>query len=100
MNVTAELLTKAKNYLDITWTDESADAKLSGQLSRGMTYLMDKTGAEASDFEVDGRDQELLFNYVLYDRAGSVDQFKQNYLSDIIGLRMKREVEHATQSEG
>lgn len=94
MTISAELLAAAKNYLDITWDDEAADLKLSGQLSRGMNYITSKTGVKASAFEEEGREQELLFNYVLYDRAGSVDQFKINYRSDLIGLKMRQEVEN------
>lgn len=90
-----ELLNAAKNYLDITWTDESTDEKLKGQLRRGIAYISAKTGVNASAFagnSVDYRAQELLFNYVLYDRAGAVDQFKKNYRSDIIGLHLRWEV--------
>jgi hypothetical protein len=94
MTISAELLAAAKNYLDITWTDEAADLKLTGQLKRGIDYIISKTGVDSSAFEVEGREQELLFNYVLYDRSGSVDQFKVNYRSDLIGLRMRQEVEN------
>ena len=94
MTISTELLAAAKNYLDITWTDEAADLKLTGQLKRGINYIISKTGVQASAFEVEGREQELLFNYVLYDRSGSVDQFKVNYRSDLIGLRMRQEVEN------
>lgn len=101
----SELLDEAKNYLDITWSDYDADQKLLGQLRRGIAYISAKTGVKASAFageSVDYRAQELLFNYVLYDRAGAVDQFKKNYRSDIVGLRLKWEVARAneTESEG
>ena len=94
MTISAELLAAAKNYLAITWTDEAADLKLTGQLKRGISYIVSKTGVQLSAFETEGREQELLFNYVLYDRSGSVDQFKVNYRSDLIGLRMRQEVEN------
>lgn len=100
MTISTELLAAAKNYLDITWTDEAADLKLTGQLKRGIDYIISKTGVDSSAFETEGREQELLFNYVLYDRSGSVDQFKVNYRSDLIGLRMRQEVEsYAATSE-
>lgn len=100
--VSDELLAEAKNYLDITWKDTAADNKLRGQLRRGIAFISAKTGVEASAFagdSVDDRAQELLFNYVLYDRAGAVDQFKKNYRSDIVGLRIRWEVANAPQSE-
>lgn len=100
--VSDELLAEAKNYLDITWEDEDADAKLRGQLRRGISFISDKTGVATSAFagdSVDDRAQELLFNYVLYDRAGAVDQFKRNYRSDIVGLRIRWEVANASEPE-
>lgn len=102
IEVSEALLAEAKNFLDITWDDEAADRKLTGQIRRGIAYITSKTGVEASAFEGDGvndRAQELLFNYLLYDRAGALDQFKKNYLSDIVGLRIKWEVENASKSE-
>ena len=103
ITVSDELLNEAKNYLDITWTDEESDRKLRGQIRRGIAYIKAKTGVEASAFcgdEVDDRAQALLFNYLLYDRAGALDQFTKNYQSELIGLRMRWEVKnHAATAE-
>lgn len=101
--VSTDLLSEVKNWLDITWEDPDADAKLSGQIRRGIAYISQKTGIPISAFGgVDGdqRGMELLLNYVLYDRAGAVSDFKKNYASDIVGLRIRWEVEHATPAEG
>lgn len=103
ITVSEGLLADAKNYLDITWDDTDADNKLRGQLRRGIAYISAKTGVPASDFggdSADDRAQELLYNYVLYDRAGALDQFKRNYEQDIVGLRIRWEVANAAQSEG
>lgn len=103
INVSAALLAEVKNYLDITWDDTDADAKLTGQIRRGITYICAKTGLQPSDFEgetADERGKELLFNYVLYDRSGAVNEFKKNYMDDIVGLRIRWEVQNATESEG
>lgn len=102
--ISEALLTAAKNYLDITWEDEDTDAKLTGELQRGIQYISSKTGVlcDSSVFagdNVDLRAQELLFNYLLYDRAGSLDQFKKAYRSDIVGLRMRWEVANAARAE-
>lgn len=102
IQISEELLAEAKHYLDITWEDELADAKLRGQLRRGIDYITAKTGVAASAFageEMDGRAQELLFNYVLYDRAGAVDQFKRNYRPDIVGLYNRWKVAKAREAE-
>lgn len=101
ITVSAELLAEAKNFLDITWDDPASDEKLTGQIRRGIDYITSKTGVGATDFEgedADGRAQELLFNYLLYDRAGALDQFKKNYRPDIVGLRIRWEVENAAKS--
>lgn len=91
--VSAELLSAAKNYLDITWDDAAADQKLTGQLQRGIAYISAKTGVEEDAFSDNLRAQELLFNYVLYDRSGSLDAFKKAYKPDLVGLRLLWEVD-------
>lgn len=99
ISVSPELLAEAKNALDITWTDEAADQKLEGQIRRGIAYITEKTGVKATDFSGDSvnyRAQELLFNYLLYDRAGSLDQFKKNYQSDLVGLRVRNQIASTT----
>lgn len=106
IEVSAGLLAEAKNYLDITWADAEEETKLSGQIRRGIAYITAKTGVPNTAFgsdaaDYDPRAQELLFNYLLYDRAGSADQFRANYASDINGLRMRQEVaNHAANAEG
>lgn len=94
MAVSATLLEEAKNYLDISWADESDDAKLTAQLERGMSYLSLKTGV--TDFEEDTLAKDLLFNRLLYDRAGSLDKFSHNYKSEILCLALQ----YKTQGDG
>lgn len=92
IEVSEELLAEAKNFLDITWADSDADAKLKGQIRRGIAYITAKTGVKASAFagdSVDDRAQELLFNYLLYNRAGALDQFVQNYAYELNSLRRR-----------
>jgi hypothetical protein len=103
--VSDNLFQEVKNYLDITWDDTDADEKLTGQIQRGIAYISSKTGVDASAFEPDAEDpddraKELLLNYVLYDRSGALNDFKRNYQSDIVGLRIRWEVANATESEG
>ncbi len=90
--VSEELLSESKNFLDITWTDKDTDEKLKGQIRRGIAYITEKTGVSASDFSgesVNDRAQELLFNYLLYSRAGALDQFVQNYAFELNSLRRR-----------
>ena len=46
------LLDDVKNYLNITWSDEATNAKISGLIASGMMYLNSKLGAEA-DYTLD-----------------------------------------------
>ena len=70
--ISAELLAKAKNELNLNWVTEGSDEenKLIGQLQRGIAYITSKTGFTQSAFDVDDdigcRLQELLFYYVMY----------------------------------
>lgn len=103
INVPTTLLSEVKNYLGITWNDSDMDTQLTGMIRRGIAYISSKTGVEVTAYtgeNVNYRAQELLFNYVLYDRAGSVNEFKTNYQRDIIGLRLNWEVDNAPAAEG
>lgn len=103
INVPTTLLSEVKNYLGITWNDSDMDTQLTGMIRRGIAYISSKTGVEVTAYtgeDVNYRAQELLFNYVLYDRAGSVNEFKTNYQRDIIGLRINWEVDNAPAAEG
>lgn len=93
IEITPELLQEVKDYLDITWEDEVTDRKLKGQIRRGIAFIADKTGVDRtaetfSGESGDDRAQTLLLNYLLYDRAGALDQFVKNYRSEIIGLKL------------
>lgn len=87
MAVSQTLLEEAKNFLDITWADEADDAKLTAQLERGISYLTLKTGV--TDYETNTLAKDLLFNRLLYDRAGSLDKFPKNYRQDILCLALQ-----------
>lgn len=103
ITVSSTLLSEVKNYLGITWVDSDLDTQLTGMIRRGIAYISSKTGVDVNAFsgeDVNYRAQELLFNYVMYDRAGSVNQFKVNYRADIVGLRIKGEVDNASTAEG
>lgn len=102
ITVSEGLLAEAKNFLDITWNDPATDEKLTGQIRRGIGYITSKTGVDVADFEGENEDcraKELLLNYLLYDRAGALDQFKKNYRSDIVGLRIRWEVGNAARAK-
>lgn len=86
-----ELLSEIKNYLDITWDDSLGDEKMLGMIKRGMAAISGKVGA--CDFCGETQEKALLFDYVMYARAGEIPQFWQNYRSEILSLQIARKVE-------
>jgi len=96
-NIPAELLSDVKNYLNITWDDETTDRKISGLIASGAAYLEDKLGG-AADFEADGMPRTLLFDYVRYGRDSALDVFENNYLSLILAMQNEKAVERYAKS--
>lgn len=84
-------LEEVKNYLDITWeTAPEEDKKLKGMIERAEAALIGKIGA--CDFEEDTQEKTLLFNHVMYERAGALADFWQHYRGEIISLRLRNKV--------
>ncbi len=80
------LLNDVKNYLDITWTDESTDKKVTGIIERGMNFLSRKSGKEL-DFIIEGLPKELLLEYCRYARNGILNEFLVNFIPFLEDLR-------------
>lgn len=92
------LLDDVRNELDITWADEAGDRKLLGIIARGMAYIRGRCG-DRCDFAHEGDARGLLMTYVMYARAGALDDFIRNYMSDIIALQLDMEVERHVEHE-
>lgn len=89
------LLTDVKNYLDITWSDEATDRKISGFIASGTAYLNDKAG-EDLDYAEDGYGRTLLMEFVRYARDGAMDVFEHNYRHLLLAMQNNRRVrDHA-----
>lgn len=89
--MTPELLEAVKNYLDITWSDESGDDKLSGIISRGIKYIDNVAGTEL-DYSVEDKPRELLLDYCRYVRSNALSEFAVNYLHELLSLQINEEV--------
>lgn len=85
------LLADVKNYLDITWTDEATDRKVSGYIVSGTVYLNDKAGT-ALDYTSDGFGRMLLMEFVRYARDGAMDVFENNYRHLLLAMQNNRRV--------
>ncbi len=85
------LLEAVRSYLDLTWTDDAGDEKLSGIISRGMAYINAAAGA-AMDYTEEDKPRELLMDYCRYVRSNALDEFQTNYLHELLSLQMATEV--------
>jgi len=92
------LLSDVKNYLDITWDDADGDKKTKGMILRGISAIDGKAGVEF-DYTQEGAHRSLLFNYVMYERSGMLNDFWINYKSDIIALQVAEEVRRYAESQ-
>lgn len=85
------ILNDIKNYLDITWDESQGDKKLEGIIKRGMAAISGKIGE--CNFYEETQERALLFDYVMYARAGEIPQFWMNYREDILSLQIARKVD-------
>ena len=82
-----------KNYLDITYSDDAIDNKLSGIIDRGISYLQRVAGASL-DFCEENEARGLLFDYCRYARCNVLEDFETNFKSQLVSLRLCVEVEN------
>lgn len=92
-------LDTVKNYLDITWTDSSTDAKLSGILSRAESTLESYAGAEIDFTDETTAAAQLLLDCCRYMWNDTFEDFKANYASELIMLRANAAAEGADDEE-
>lgn len=85
------LFNELKIYLDITWEDEATNRKLNGIMERGKKYINGVAGLEL-DFDVDDKPKELLFDYCRYVRSNALNEFQNNYLSELLTLQMREDI--------
>lgn len=90
-SIPAQLLADVKNYLNITWDDEATDAKISGLIASGATYLDGKIG-ESADYTADGLPRTMLMEYVRYARDSALDVFENNYLAMLLAMQNQKAV--------
>ena len=96
-NDLSKLLEDVRNYLEITWDDPKGDEKLQGIIKRGMASLAGKIGV--CDFLGDTQERTLLFQLVMYEYSGELQQFWENYKSEVIGLQIAKKVEEYAKSQ-
>lgn len=85
-----ELLTVVKNEVQVDFDDD--DKKLTNHIQNGCTELSRICGVEESDFEVGGRANALLLNYVRRAYDGDLTAFRNDFKSEIMTLKAESEV--------
>lgn len=85
----ADYFYEVRNYLDITYTDQDTDTKLTGICSRAEAYLNKAAGCtiEFSKNMEDKSVLQLLFDCIRYIWSGALDDFAKNYADDLFMLR-------------
>lgn len=91
------LLAGVKNYLNITWDDETTDEKVRGLIASATVYL-DSKGGGTLDYESDGLPRTLMMEYARYMRDEALDVFENNYTSMILAMQNERLVQSSVES--
>lgn len=87
-----ELLTKlVKGKLNITWSDEDTDTKVTTIIEDAIPTLDHKLGGKG-DYCSPGQERSLFLNYCLYAWNDCINEFDINYKHEIYQVRFKNEV--------
>ena len=81
-----DLLSEVKSYVRITWDEEDED--LSKMIERAISYFKSITGEDV-DFVNDGQNRQLLLDRCRYMRNHVVEEFEDNFQSEIINLQFR-----------
>ncbi|EDN8478297.1 hypothetical protein WJY09_002439 [Listeria monocytogenes] len=86
MQVSDELLQEVKDYLHITWTDETEDKRIRKIIERVSARISQLTGVSFT-FEKEDAAKQLLFDGVRYVNNNSYEYFQQNFICEIQSLQ-------------
>ncbi len=86
------LIEELKNYLDITWKEESTDNKLEGILKRAGVILSDYAGETLNFGDTQENEKQLLFDCCRYIYNNALEDFKTNFGVELLILRANHAV--------
>lgn len=87
------LVNQVKRKLNITWSDEDTDARVSELMASAQVTMRHKLGlSDDFDFETKGQENLLFLAYCLYEWNHAAHEFDSNYLGDILQVRQRNEV--------
>ncbi len=81
-----------KRHLNITWSDEDTDAKLTEMMMDAEQELNHTLGAEI-DYFSPGMERRLYLDYMLYAWNDCLNEFDAAYRAEIYKIRHRYEVE-------
>lgn len=87
-----QLLADVKDYLQISWTDEANDRRLSDMIQSSAAYL-DGVTAATNDYTAPGNMRTLLLERVRYQYNGALDAWLNNYLSLVVSAQLDSQKE-------
>ena len=82
-----QLLEDVRDYLQISWTDEATDRRLSDMIQSSAAYL-DGVTAATNDYTAPGNMRTLLLERVRYQYNGALDVWLNNYLSLVVSAQL------------
>lgn len=82
-----QLLADVKDYLQISWTDEATDRRLSDMIQASAVYL-DTVTATSNDYTEPGNMRTLLMERVRYQYNGALDAWLNNYLHLVVQAQL------------
>lgn len=82
-----QLLADVRDYLQITWTDEATDRRLTDMIQASAAYL-DGVTATQNDYTTPGNLRTLLMERVRYQYNGALDAWLNNYLHLVLQAQL------------
>lgn len=85
------LFKQVRRKLNITWEDETTNARVTDIINAAIPILSHKLGITDTnmDFSISGAENMLFLAYCLYEWNHSVAEFDANYSNEIAQIRAK-----------
>lgn len=86
------MLDELKNYLDITWEDDSTNSKINQILDRASNIIKGYACNQDIDYSVDLFAKQLLFDLCRYIYNDTYEYFGTNFAGELFLIRAKYHV--------
>ena len=99
--MTASLLAQVRRKLNITWSDDDTNERVTDIIENAIPIVKRKLGIADNvefDFAARGEENSLFLNYCLYEYNHIANEFDDNYSNNIAQVRAKNEVKYYEES--